>query len=212
MFINLPVIVLGGGGHARVLIEILELLNIEIIGVAVPDPEAKQIHGYPVIGNDDAVFGFRPETVRLVNAIGSTRQPYARRQLFMRFKQSGYAFARLIHPSAVVSSKAEIGEGAQIMAGAVLQPGCRIGDNVIVNTRAAIDHDSVVGSHSHISPGAILAGGVTVGETVHVGAGATIIQGITIGDRSLVAAGAVVVSNVPEAATVMGIPAKEVQS
>lgn len=210
--IDFPVIVLGGGGHALVLIEMLELLNIEIIGVVVRDPGAAHIHGYPVIGNDDAVFGYRPESVRLVNAIGSTRQPHARRRLFTRFKTSGYTFARLIHPAAVISSKAVIGEGVQVMAGAVLQPGCRIGDNVIVNTRAVIEHDSVIGSHTHISPGAVLAGGVTVGETVHVGAGATVIQGITIGDNSLVAAGAVVVSNVPQDATVMGIPAKEVQS
>jgi len=209
---DLPVIVMGGGGHARVLIEMLELMNIEIIGVAVPDPETKRVHGYPVVGNDDAVFEFRPDSVRLVNAIGSTRQPHARRRLFERFKTSGYAFAGVIHPAAIVSSGAVIGEGVQIMAGAVLQPGCRIGDNAIVNTRAVIDHDTVVGRHSHIASGAVLAGGVTVGETVHIGAGATVIQGIAIGDGSLVAAGAVVVSNVPEGATVMGVPAKEVQS
>jgi acetyltransferase-like isoleucine patch superfamily enzyme len=104
-----------------------------------------------------------------------------------------------------------LGDGAQIMAGAILQTGVRVGRNVIVNTRAVIDHDSCLADHVHVATGAILAGGVKVGEASHIGAGATVIQEITIGRAVLVAAGAVVVSDVADDASVAGIPARRIE-
>ena len=213
---ELPIVVLGGGGHAKVLLELMRVQQqYEIIGISVPDKSDKSedcLLGYPVVGGDDEVIQrYQPTDILLVNALGSTRQPLQRKLIYEKFKQKGYQFATLIHPSAIIASDVEIGEGAQIMAGAIVQPGCRIGENVIINTRASVDHDCVINDHVHLSPGVVLTGNVHVGETTHVGAGAIIIQGITIGEQSLVAAGAVVISDVRTRTTVMGIPAKEAQ-
>ncbi len=95
------------------------------------------------------------------------------------------------------------------MAGAVLQTGCRMGENVIINTRASVDHDCIIACHTHVSPGAVLCGNVQVGQGSHIGAGATVIQGVRIACNGMVAAGAVVIRDIPEGVTVAGVPAKE---
>jgi UDP-perosamine 4-acetyltransferase len=208
---KLPVVVLGGGGHAKVLLDVLCLTGVPVLGISLPDGQGTVPGPYPVIPGDDEVFArFAPDEVRLVNAVGSVGPSPHRQRLFERFKAGGFTFATLIHPSAVVAGDVEISEGAQIMAGAVIQPGCKIGRNAIVNTRASVDHDVAVGDHAHVSPGAVLCGGVSIGSGTHVGAGAVIIQNVRVGSGSLIAAGSVVVRDVPDHTTVMGIPAKEV--
>lgn len=210
---GLPVVVLGGGGHAKVLIEILEMQKTKILGISLKQSDEVPTTHYPVIGNDeDVVKRIRPDDVLLVNAVGSVRQPYVRQSIFEIFRSKGYRFATLIHPSAIVARNCSIGEGAQIMAGAVIQPGARIGHNVIVNTRASIDHDTVIGDHTHVATGAVIAGNVRVSDCALIGAGATVIQNIKIGKESLIAAGSVVVRDVQQKTTVMGVPAREVQS
>lgn len=210
---NLPVIVLGSGGHAKVLIEALLASSVEIVGIVDEDPaqKGKSILGIPVIGNDDTVNQYRPGAVQLVNGLGSVGVPERRREIFERFSALGYGFASVVHPSAVIASDAEIGEGAQIMAGAVIQPGSGIGRNAIINTRASVDHDCIIGDHTHIAPGVTLSGGVRVGAGAHIGTGATVIQGIDIGNDSLVGAGALVLKNVPSGVTVVGVPARVAQ-
>lgn len=207
---NLPVIILGGGGHAKVLIESLRASNVAIAGITDADATkaGTTVMGVPVLGDDSVVGTHHPGSVLLVNGIGSVNVPRARTALFDDFKADGHAFATVRHPSAVIASDAVLGEGAQIMAGAVIQPSCRIGRNAIVNTHATVDHDCTIGDHAHLSPGVTLSGGVAVGEGTHIGTGATVIQGISIGKRCLVAAGAVVVADVPDGATVSGVPAR----
>lgn len=207
-----PIIVLGGGGHAKVVIEALLRSGAQLLGVTDADParHGSTLLGVPVLGDDAVVLTQRPEAVLLANGLGSTGLPQRRREIFERFSALGYVFISVVHPSAVVSSEVTLGEGAQIMAGAVLQPGCRIGANSIVNTRAAVDHDCLIGAHVHLAPGVTLSGSVTVGELTHIGTGATVIQGIAIGPRAVVAAGAVVVANIAPATTVRGVPARVV--
>lgn len=210
---NIPVIVIGCGGHSRVLIDALILRGDKIIGVTDPKPEKnlKKLSDIPLIGNDEVIFGFATRSVLLVNGLGSIGDTSLRKKIYQDFKSRGYQFATVIHPSAVMASDVLIGEGAQIMAGAVIQTGARIGDNAIVNTGATVDHDCYIGSHVHVAPGVTLSGGVEVGEGAHIGSGATVINGIRIGSKSVIGAGAVVVKNVPEGATVTGIPAKVVR-
>jgi UDP-perosamine 4-acetyltransferase len=208
---SLPLIVLGAGGHARVLVDALLGAGLPVRGLTDADPAktGSAVLGLPVLGGDEEVLALAPEAVLLVNGIGSVRVSASRRKLFEDFKKRGYFFERVIHPSAIVAPDAVLAEGAQIMAGAVLQTGCRIGENAIINTRAAVDHDCVIGSHVHISPGVTLCGNVEVGEGSHIGAGATVIQGVRIGRNCMVAAGAVVIRDIPDGATVAGLPAKE---
>jgi UDP-perosamine 4-acetyltransferase len=102
-----------------------------------------------------------------------------------------------------------LGEGVQIMAGTVVQPGSKIGDNTILNTRSSVDHDCEIGAHVHIAPGVTLSGGVRVHDDAHIGAGAVLIQGVEVGASSLVAAGSVVIHAVPANTRVAGMPARK---
>lgn len=204
-------LVIGGGGHAKVLVDALAASGETVVGIvdSASSPGGGRLLGVPVIGDDNVVLGFAPNSVLLVNALGSVGMPDKRKAIFEKFKQLKYRFARVIHPSAVIGLEVELGEGVQVMAGAVVQPGARIGDNTLINTRSSVDHDCILGAHVHVAPGATLSGGVRLEEGVHIGAGAVLIQAVRVGRNSIVAAGAVVVGNVLSNTKVAGIPAKE---
>lgn len=208
-----PVVILGAGGHSRVLIDTLQILSAQIIGITDPDTSlhGQCIMGIPVLGNDDLVLEYPPEQIRLINGLGMIDRSDKRQQIYELFRQRGYKFASVIHPTAIISGNAHIEEGVQVMAGTVVQGSSSIAANSIINTRACIDHDCMIGKHVHIAPGVTISGGVTIGEGTLVGTGATIIQGVRIGSDCIVAAGAVVVRDVPDGATVMGVPAREVE-
>lgn len=207
---TLPVIVIGAGGHAKVVIEALNLRNIPVLGIVDPDPlsKTKMILGISVLGSDDEVFRRDPKEILLVNGVGSIGITERRRAIYERFSEAGYRFAVVTHPSAVVATEVLLKEGAQVMAGAVIQPGCRIGRNSIVNTRVSVDHDCEVGDHVHIAPGSVLSGCVQVGDGAHIGTGTSVIQGIRIGNHAMVGAGAVVIRDVPDGVLAVGVPAK----
>lgn len=209
---TLPVIVIGAGGHAKVLVGLLDALGAEVLGLTDGDPSrhGEAVLGRPVIGGDDAVDGYAPSDVALVLGVGSTGPGPARREIYARFCGRGYRFRSCIHPAAWVAPDAVVGSGTQIMAGAVVQPGCRIGDNVIVNTGAGVDHDCRIGDHVHIAPGAVLGGAVALGAGAHIGSGATVIEQRRIGAGAMVCAGACVVTDVAEGARVGGVPAAEI--
>lgn len=205
------IIILGAGGHAKVLLD--ALAGFEVLGLADNDPAkvGTLVAGLPVLGNDDVVMAHASDRVVLVNGVGSVGNNAIRRTLFVRYKDAGYVFLQVRHGSAIVAADVVLAEGVQIMAGAVLQTGCSIGVNSIVNTGAIIDHDCRIGAHVHIAPGAVLSGDVDVGDNVHIGVGATVIQGVRIGAGSLVGAGAVVLRDLPAGAKVAGVPAKEIR-
>jgi sugar O-acyltransferase (sialic acid O-acetyltransferase NeuD family) len=206
-----PVIVVGGGGHAGVLIDTLLLNRFPIIGFTDCDLQLqrKQIYGVPYLGDDSVISNYSPLDVQLVNAIGSTHSMMLRNQIYQAFKSKGYTFASVLHPSTIISRNAICLEGVQVMAGAIIQAGCQIGENTLINTRASVDHDCIVGSHVHIAPGATLSGGVHIEDQVHIGAGATIIEQTRIHNNSIVGAGSVVIRNVRANSKVYGVPAKE---
>lgn len=208
---SLPVLILGAGGHARVLLEALRSSSRQVAGIVDADEAriGETVMGVPVIGTDEKVFDFRTDEIELVNGIGSVASTAKRVELFEVFKARGYRFATVVHPSAVIASDVELAEGAQIMAGAVIQVGAHIGMNSIVNTRAAVDHDCRIGAGVHIAPGVTLSGDVRVDDDVHIGTGATVIQGVHISENSVIGAGSVVLRDVPGGVTVYGVPARE---
>lgn len=211
--INTPVLILGAGGHAKVLVDALLASSAVIAGIVDPDPAllGTQILGVQVLGGDDLVSEFPQTEILLINGLGSVGLPIGRQKLFQRFKALDYNFATVIHPAAVVAPDVLLGEGTQIMAGAVIQPGTCIGKNVIVNTRASIDHDCTIGDDVHIAPGVTLSGGVVIEDFCHIGTGATVIQGISIGLGSVVGSGALVIKDVSVSVTVVGVPARVVK-
>lgn len=208
-----PVIILGAGGHAKVLANALHLRSVRILGATDVDPARKgsTVLNVVVLGDDAEVMKHSADAVELVNGVGGVRVHTLRRTLFEQFSARGYRFASVIHPSATVAEDVVLGEGAQIMAGAIIQPGCHIGSNTVINSGAIVDHDCTIGSHAHVAPGVTLSGGVRVGNGAHLGTGATVIQGINIGAGGMVAAGAVVVRDVPDGVTVAGVPAREMK-
>ncbi|TRW92998.1 NeuD/PglB/VioB family sugar acetyltransferase [Candidatus Methylobacter oryzae] len=193
-----PVIVLGGGGHSKVLIDILRKLDCRVLGIIDPNQAVGSlVHGFKVLGGDNAVFDYPPEEVELLNGMGSLPNDKGLRvRLFKAFSAEGYYFKTLIDPMAIVASDVELSTGVQVMAGVIIQAGTGIAENTIVNSGAIVDHDCRIGSHVHIAPGAVLSGAVEVGEAVHIGTGATVIQGIRIGGGSIIGAGSVITQSI----------------
>ena len=205
-----PVVILGAGGHARALISLLKLINRPIAALLDDDHDkhGNTLDGLTIAGNFDALTQHPPDTIELVNALGSAHRPTTRQAVFERFASLGYTFATLIHPAAIIASEVKIEQGTQVMAAATVQPGATLLANCLINTASSIDHDTAIGQHTHIAPGATICGNVTIGQSCHIGAGATIIQGITLGQSVAVGAGATVLSNIPNGLTVVGTPAK----
>ncbi|MRJ45162.1 acetyltransferase [Idiomarina loihiensis] len=202
-----PYLVLGGGGHARVIIGILVTHNTPIQAVVAPDlGRTQEFKGLKHLRKDDEVRHYNVNEVTLVNALGSLPGQYnLREELFKRFKKAGYQFLTVVSETAIISQYAVLQEGVQVLPGAVLNA-CNVGENSIVNTGAIVEHDVTIGKHCHIAPGATICGNVTLGNNVHIGAGAIVIQGVDIGDSAVVGAGSVVSKNL--SARDMHYPAK----
>jgi len=208
------ILILGAGGHAKVLIDcLLHQSNVTIIGILDNDTTCfdKEILGIGVLGAEDKLKDYSPNQVQLINGLGSIDIPTHRKNIFNKFKTLGYRFFSVIHPTACVANCSQLSEGVQILAGSIIQPGCKIGNNVIVNTRATIDHDCHIADHVHLAPAVAMSGNVVVGEESHIGTGAVIVQGITIEAKCLVAAGAVVIRNMATGQRVAGVPAKKIK-
>jgi UDP-perosamine 4-acetyltransferase len=204
-------VIIGGGGHSRVLIDLIqECGDYEIVGILDLQLKAgASVLGVPILGGDDLLSQVYAEGVK--NAcigVGSTKDTSKRRILYEKVKRMGFFVLTLIHPRTIISKSSQIAEGVQIMAGAVVQAGVKISENTIINTSAIIEHDCDIGKNVHICPGAVVAGGVKVSDSALIGANATIKQGIRIGESAVVGAGAVVVKDVPASVIVKGVPAR----
>lgn len=207
--VGAELVILGAGGHARVLLAALDALGAKVIGCVCPSaPDSHWPANIPWLGGDDCLAGLDSKNVVLVNGVGSIGSTTLRRKVYDSAKERGFGFSTVVHPTAILAGGVTLGEGAQVMAGVVLQTGVTIGANAIVNTGAVVDHDTSLGPHSHVAPGVCLSGGISVGVGAHVGTGASVIQGIVIGDAALVAAGAVVIRDVAVGERVGGVPAR----
>jgi sugar O-acyltransferase (sialic acid O-acetyltransferase NeuD family) len=201
------IVVIGAGGHARVLIAALKRLGSTPSACLDADANKWQssILGVPVVGDDRQLDQLGE--VDLVNAIGFTRDPSLRRRVWERFHDV-YEFVSVRDSSAIVDESVILGRGVQLLAGSIVQTGSSIGANTIVNTGAQIDHDCWIGMHCHIAPGAVLCGDITVGDSTLIGARAVVKQGVSVGTGAIVAMGAVVTRSVPDNAIVLGCPAE----
>lgn len=203
------VYILGGGGHAGVLLDTLTLGGVSVAGIIAPEaPSAVTLRGTPWLGPDSALSGYNPNEISLVNGIGSAGDTALRHRAYLAHRADDFTFLDVIHPSAVYSRTATAhGAGLQLLAGAVVGPGAQLGENVLINTRAVVEHDCFVGAHTHVATGAVLCGTCRIGIGVHIGAGAVVRQGISIGDGACIAAGAIVIRDVEPHTTVAGVPA-----
>jgi sugar O-acyltransferase, sialic acid O-acetyltransferase NeuD family len=206
---NKPVIIIGAGDHAKVLLDILLEQGVKVIGLADKAvPKRTLIYGISVVGDDNMVLRYSPDEVTLVNGIGSVKTLNLRKRIYNYFKEKGYFFSYVIHSSAVISNRTKLCEGCQILAKTVINTEAIIGENTIINAGSIIEHGCCIGNHVHIAPGCTLSGCVKIGDCTHVGTGSSVIQGITIGSNVLLGAGSVVVNDIEDNSKAYGVPAK----
>ena len=187
------VLLIGGGGHCRSCIDVIEAESRHsIAGIVDRRPHVKDVLGYPVVGEDTDLESLLKVARNALVAIGQIRSPDPRVKAFSLLRNLGFQLVTPVSPNAHVSPRATVGLGSIVMHGAVVNAGASIGDNVIVNTSAVVEHDSEVGSHCHLSTRAVLNGGVRLGERSFVGSGSVVFEGVSIGSGCLIPAGSVV--------------------
>lgn len=201
-------ILVGGGEHARVVIDAARTRPEEwnVIGYAdsrrVEETEAR--FGLAWLGDDKACLDHHPNASYLLGVVGLGAAARGR----IASLYAGKTFASVIHRDASVSPTAKIEPGAVVLARAVVNTGARVGAHAIVNSGAIVEHDVALGAWVHVGPGAAIGGGATIGEGTHVGLGARVRDHIRIGARVMIGMGAAVVRDVPDDATVVGVPAR----
>lgn len=206
-----PVVLLGAGGHAAVLVDALTASGRRPEAALVRAGDAASgVLGVPLVDEREAADRYPPERFELAMAVVGFGPGVRRHRLAQRWRDLGYRFATVVHPAAVVAASATLDEGVQVLAASVLQPRCRVGRDAIVNTGAIVEHDCSLAAGCHLAPRATLGGAVAIGARSQIGLGALVIEGRTVGDDSLVAAGAVVIRDVPDGVVVAGVPAREI--
>jgi sugar O-acyltransferase (sialic acid O-acetyltransferase NeuD family) len=206
-------VVFGGGGHAAAVIDWLRVSGAALNLVAVLDRDPRRwgadVLGVPIVGGDDCLADLcRNGVSAFVVGVGGVGDNAPRARVFEAGLSAGLRPITVVHPTAVVSSWALIGEGTVVGPQAVINARAHVGRNVIVNTAVVVEHDCRIGDHVHLASGALLASTVVVGAGAHVGARAVVRQLVQIGERAVVGAGAVVVKNVLAGQVVAGVPAR----
>ncbi len=202
-------VLFGAGGHAKVVIDVIEQQgNYEIAGLLDDDSvhQGSRFFGYPVLGTRadlPALF-----SARLRHAIITIGDNANRAAVAALLNRDGWQFASAIHPRASVGRGVKIGPGSVVMAGCVVNADAYLGAQVIVNTGATVDHDCRIEDAVHIAPGCHLCGGVSVGQGSLLGAGSTVTPGVRIGCKVIVGAGSTVLHDIADEARVSGVPAR----
>lgn len=207
------VLILGGGGHAQVIADILLQMHdvgedVVPIGYLDDDPHliGHSFLGLPVLGKISDLPLIAHDAV--VVAIGDNRSRYT---IFTALSEQGETLAIARHPRAIIAADVSLGSGCTVCAGAIVNPGSVIGANVILNTGSTVDHHNHIGDHAHIAPGVHLGGDVRIGTGTLVGIGATVVPQRTVGDWSVIGAGSVVTKNVLSGVMAVGAPARVVR-
>jgi len=208
------VVLVGGGGHATVLLDAVRSSGSwNVVGYIAPDESALSRLGVKWFGDDSHRASLLASGIkRAVLGVAGVRSNLKRSQIFSIWTNAGFSFVDVVHPKSTVSPSATHGAGLQVLAGAVINPGVKLGANVIVNTNATVEHDCEIGDHAHVAPGVTLCGAVVVGEGALIGAGSVVTPGVRIGRFALVGAGSSVVRDVGDETVALGRPARPVNA
>lgn len=194
------VVLIGGGGHCRSVIDVIEAQGTLPIAGIVEQPGfgEEAILGHPVLGTDDDLPRLAREFSHALITVGQIRTSTVRQSLYRRCLELGFTMHTAISPLAHVSRHAAVGAGSVVMHFALVNAGAEVGANCILNTRALVEHDAVVGGHCHISTDAVLNGGARMGTGAFLGSGAHTREGVSIGSGCVVAMGESVLADVPD--------------
>lgn len=208
------IILIGGGGHCKVVISILKKLdNFEIVGIVDINKTENFVSGIKIIGTDDDLKDiYKSGTHNALITVGSVKDNTKRYRLFNMAKEIGYKFPVIISPEAIIDKSVKVGEGTVIMPGSIINIDSSIGKNCIINTGAIIEHDCKIRDYCHIAPGVHISGKIDIGELSFIGIGAAIIQGIKIGKNVTVGAGSVVIEDIADDVIAVGNPAKIIKN
>lgn len=208
---KIPVLVIGSGSHAKIVIDILEMMDdYQINGIITKEKtDEKEYFGYPIIGTDEDLPKFYKNGItHVVMGVGGFTDNHKRESLFNNLKQIGFTFVNVIHPSVIISQSAIIGEGCVFLAGVIINPDVKIGNNVIIYTNSSVDHESIICDHVLISIGCDVGGNVMIKNGALLAIGSVIVSGLSIGKYSVIGAGAVVLDSIPNYTKAIGVPAK----
>jgi len=191
-------ILIGGGGHCKACIDVIEHANVfQIAGIVdLPEKLHQKIFGYEIIVCDDDLSALINEKISFLITIGQIKNPERRVAIFEKLRGSSATMASIISPRAYVSRHAHIGEGTIVMHDALINANARVGRNCIINSKALIEHDAMVGDHCHISTGAIVNGGTKISEQSFIGSNSMLKEGIELGKQTFIGAGTHVLKNV----------------
>lgn len=199
------VVIIGAGGHAKVVLELLRDAGATVVGLTDANPRGGDILGAPVLGDDTILPALFESGVR--SAFVALGDNHRRFQMGERVQQLGFNLVNAISPYARISVSAQLGRGVAVMAGATVNAEAQIGDLSIVNTNAGVDHDAVLEAACHVGPGVALAGGVRIGRWALLGAGSSVIPNCSVGEGAIVGAGACVVRDIGPNMIAVGVPA-----
>jgi sugar O-acyltransferase (sialic acid O-acetyltransferase NeuD family) len=207
------IVVIGGGGHAKVVMSILRKMKAYRILGYTDLRDSGTLLGFPYLGSDIefASRSVEPDTQNAVLAVGQVGLGTVRQQVWQELQSHHLCFPFIVSPHAIVNEEVSGGEAAMVMDGAVVNFGTALGRGAIVNTNSTVEHDVVIKDWVHIAPGSTICGGVTVGQFSMIGAGATVIQGIKIADSCVVGAGATVICDLTESGVYVGSPARRIK-
>lgn len=204
-------ILIGGGGHCKSVIDVAESAGYTILGILDKAiPQGEMVLGYKVLGDDNLVDPFVGKAEFLVT-VGQIKTPDIRIRLNMMVKNAGGKLATIIAPTAHVSCYAKIGEGTVVMHQAVVNAGAQVGEGCIVNTFANVEHDVKIGDYCHISTGAIVNGEAEIGNGSFIGSQSVVNQGKKVCGRAVIASGSVVNKDIMNPGTYAGNPIKHIQ-
>ena len=204
------VILVGAGGHAKVIADIiLQNKNYEVAGI-VDERTENGFWGIPVLGRDADLLSVR-HALGIAYAFVALGDCRLREKVTEKVLVAGYRLMNAISQYARISDRASLGQGIAVMPGAVINADVHIADGCIINTNASVDHDGEIGAFTHIAPGTAVSGYVTVGRRCLLGTGSRVIDRITIGDNVTVGAGSVIINNVNGNCTIAGVPAERIR-
>lgn len=201
------IILIGGGGHCKSVIDVAESAGYNILGILdMPEEVGNQVLGYKVIGTDDDIPQY-VDKAEFVITVGFIKSPTVRIRIYNKIKEAGGKLATMVASTAYVSKYAVLGEGTVVMHHAMVNAGARIGISCIINTFCNIEHDAVIGDQCHISTGTMVNGDCKVGDRVFIGSQSVMANGVSIGDDIVVGAGSLIRKSLREKGIYSGNPA-----